>query len=376
MRVLMLNRNDVHEVLGGDTIQMLQTKANLENLGVEIELDTLQNAPSFDGFDLIHVFNWSQLEPILVSTKWNPALNPPIVLSPIFWFHTGHWFDQAASTTPVWKFMVKGLDSRRSRRIYEAWQQLKFRWGTEGRSLHKYLKYPLRLLPNSNTEINHLESTLGVIGRLRDRCSVVPNGIVRSNFDPRPKPSQAFVDQYGVIDFVIQVARIQKAKNQLALIEALFDTSIPLVFVGQPSPYEPDYVNLCYERGRQRGNVFFTGPLPPEDLPGIYALAAVHALPSWRETPGLASLEAAAAGCKIVSTSIGCTREYFGDDAWYCDPGNLKSIRQAVLSALDASPSDRLRNLVLERYTWEAAARKTLDAYYMAKEYRKSKDNI
>jgi glycosyltransferase involved in cell wall biosynthesis len=112
--------------------------------------------------------------------------------------------------------------------------------------------------------------------------------------------------------------------------------------------------------------VHFIGSVPPEELPGIYRLAAVHALPSWRETPGLASLEAAAAGCRIVTTGIGSARDYFGEDAWYCDPPDRASIRTAVVGALAAQPSSRLRRRVLADYTWDAAARATLEAYQAA----------
>jgi glycosyltransferase involved in cell wall biosynthesis len=185
-------------------------------------------------------------------------------------------------------------------------------------------------------------------------------------FDPTPSPNQPFLDKYGLKGYVLQVARIQSAKNQLGLMQALFDIPIPIVFAGQPSPYETDYVNRCYELAQKRGQVYFLGPMSSEELAGIYVLAAVHALPSWRETPGLVSLEAAAAGCRVVSTSIGSAREYFGDHAWYCDPRDPQSIRRAVLHALEAPHSESLRNLVLERYTWEAAAAATLNAYRLA----------
>jgi glycosyltransferase involved in cell wall biosynthesis len=59
-------------------------------------------------------------------------------------------------------------------------------------------------------------------------------------------------------------------------------------------------------------------------------------------------------------------REYFGDHAWYCDPGDVQSIRRAVLAALRASPSATLRSLILARYTWDAAAAATLEAYRLA----------
>ena len=203
-------------------------------------------------------------------------------------------------------------------------------------------------------------------GRLQTRYTVVPNGVVRELFDPLPAPNADFVKEYGLENFVVQVARVQSAKNQLGLLGALSDTSFPIVIIGQPSPYEKEYVACCYEQARRRGNVYFVSPKTPQELAGIYVLAAVHVLPSWRETPGLASLEAAAAGCRIVSTSNGSAREYFGDDAWYCDPRDPDSIRKAVLTALESPPSEKLRRRVLERFTWELAAKSTLDAYHKA----------
>lgn len=366
MRVLMLNRSDAHSVIGGDTIQTIQTKAALERLGVEVQVGTIESMPPLSKFDIVHVFNWQQLEPALNRLQSQQLKELPMVLSPIFWFHVGHWFDRAVSSTWRWKLMRKGLGTARSRIAYEEWQQAKFRWGREGRKLRNLLSRIARLLPNSYMEICHLESVLGLNGSLQPHCTVVPNGVVANLYDPLPSPNKTFYEKYGLEGFALQVGRIQSAKNQLGLIEALFDTSIPIVFVGQSSPYEPDYVTRCYERGQQRGNVYFVGTMSPEELVGIYVLAAVHALPSWRETPGLASLEAAAAGCRIVSTSIGSAYEYFGDKAWYCHPRDQNSIRQAVLDALNSPASEQLRNLVLERYTWDAAAKATLAAYRLA----------
>jgi glycosyltransferase involved in cell wall biosynthesis len=203
------------------------------------------------------------------------------------------------------------------------------------------------------------------LGRIPSaRITIVPNGVKRELFDPRPLPDRSFWEEYGLRDFVLEVARIQEAKNQLGLIEALYDLPVPIVFVGQPSPYETEYADRCYELGKARGNVYFVGTKSPQELAGIYALAGVHVLPSWRETPGLASLEAAAAGCRVVTTGVGSAREYFTDLVWYCDPRNPMTIRRAVTHALETPPSDELRRRVLDRYTWDMAAKATLEAYY------------
>jgi glycosyltransferase involved in cell wall biosynthesis len=101
------------------------------------------------------------------------------------------------------------------------------------------------------------------------------------------------------------------------------------------------------------------------DVGTHYRHARVHAVPSWFETTGLVSLEAAIAGCNIVSTSRGHAREYLGELAWYCDPDSKKSIRSAVLAAWEASEQSALRDRVLDHFTWEHAARATLNGYML-----------
>jgi glycosyltransferase involved in cell wall biosynthesis len=362
----MLNRKDAHTVLGGDTVQMLRTKEALEKLGVQVDTGSVEEPPAEDQYDLLHIFNWQQLEEYLALRGAQRGQLLPIVLSTIFWFYTGHWFDAAARTKPIWKLASGALGPKRARSLYEQWQLAKFRRGAEGQRLRQCLEVPVQFLPNSAIELDHLESVLRLHGELHARCTVVPNAVAREVYDPLPQPSQKLLKKVEAKDFVLQVARIQEAKNQLGLIEALFDLPVPIVFAGQPSPYEQEYVNRCYELAQKRGQVYFLGPISGDDLVSLYTLAAVHALPSWRETPGLASLEAAAAGCRVVTTSVGSTREYFGDLAWYCDPRDAQSIRRAVCAALESPRSDELRKTVLTRYTWDAAAAATLKAYQLA----------
>jgi glycosyltransferase involved in cell wall biosynthesis len=107
----------------------------------------------------------------------------------------------------------------------------------------------------------------------------------------------------------------------------------------------------------------FLGWVEHEFLADLYKNATVHVCPSWYETPGLASLEAGAEGCNIVVTDKGSTREYFGSYAYYCEPDSILSIRAAVVKAYSAPKNNRLKNIILENYTWEKAAEKTVLAY-------------
>ena len=94
-----------------------------------------------------------------------------------------------------------------------------------------------------------------------------------------------------------------------------------------------------------------------------YQAAKVHALPSWFETCGLSSLEAAAMGCNITITEKGFTREYFGDDAFYADPGDTESIFNTVEKASQSVFREELQQNILDKYTWKRAAAITAEAY-------------
>jgi glycosyltransferase involved in cell wall biosynthesis len=69
-------------------------------------------------------------------------------------------------------------------------------------------------------------------------------------------------------------------------------------------------------------------------------------------------------GCNIVITRKGDAFEYFGDDAYYCEPESPDSIFQAVDQAAKNPVRPTLAAKVLNEFTWEIAAKKTQNAYF------------
>jgi glycosyltransferase involved in cell wall biosynthesis len=111
------------------------------------------------------------------------------------------------------------------------------------------------------------------------------------------------------------------------------------------------------------GNVQFYDHLPQPQLIGYFRQAKVHALPSWFETCGLSSLEAAAMGCNIAITGKGFTKDYFGNDAFYCDPGDPGSIFKTIDAAANSEQRKKLQEKIFREFTWQRAAAITLEAY-------------
>ena len=80
------------------------------------------------------------------------------------------------------------------------------------------------------------------------------------------------------------------------------------------------------------------------------------------DTCGLVSLEAALSGTPLVGSTFGHELEYLEGDAWYADPANPISVKNAVLDAVAAGRKHQrpiaMKRKVLERFNWE----RTVDA--------------
>lgn len=220
-------------------------------------------------------------------------------------------------------------------------------WFATTRSLYEAVDM---LLPNSRLEALQIRKDLGVSTPMH----VVPNAVDPEIFALSSDP----LTRSGVVC----VARIEPHKNQLRLIAAMRATGLALTIVGDPNPDHHDYYAACRRAGR--GWVDFVprvehGPAVAE----IYRSASVHVLPSYVETTGLVSLEAALCGCAVVTTDRGYATEYFAELADYCDPEDVRSIRAAVDRAAAREDGSLLRERILDRYTWSRTAEETAAAY-------------
>ena len=157
----------------------------------------------------------------------------------------------------------------------------------------------------------------------------------------------------------MQAGRIEPGKNQAMLCWALRKTDIPIVLIGGTKHW-PSYAELC--RSISGSRLTIIDHMPQHLLASAYASASVHSLTSWMETCGLVSLEAALSGTPLVGSTFGHELEYLEDNAWYADPGDETSIRNAVLAALQAGKQHprpiAMKRKVLERFNWE----RTVDA--------------
>ena len=211
-------------------------------------------------------------------------------------------------------------------------------------------------LPNSDSEMRRVAKDFNFTSY---NYVAVANAVDIHKFKYDEVQIDAEFEKYK--DCVLCVSRIEGRKNQLNVIKACKNLPYKFVFIGKAGANFKKYFERCKEEAGK--NVSFLGQIAHDKLPQFYKLAKVHILASWMETPGLSSLEAAIMRTNIVVTKKGDTEDYFKDFAFYCEPDNLSSIKDAVEKAYNTPFDEKLLIRIKENYKWENTAQQTLDGY-------------
>jgi glycosyltransferase involved in cell wall biosynthesis len=216
------------------------------------------------------------------------------------------------------------------------------------------------IVPNSTSEADILSRVLNLP---REKFIPVMNGF-DAHFAEQHDP-QLFRRRFGIAGpFVLNVANIEPRKNQLNLVRAMRHHQVPLVIIGHIR--DADYAERVLNEGGSM--LHYLGPLKRDDpvRSSAYAASLAFVLPSTFETPGLAALEAAAAGIPIVITGEGSTREYFDSFAHYVDHSDPDDIRRGIDAALSTGPDPRLKAHVCENFTWPIVTMPLGEVYWRA----------
>jgi glycosyltransferase involved in cell wall biosynthesis len=137
--------------------------------------------------------------------------------------------------------------------------------------------------------------------------------------------------------------------------------NIDLVFVGRKSTLRHfEYIYRFNKKLKQKDWIHHL-ELPYEQMPTIYKFAKVCVSASWFETTGLTSLEALFCNTNAVASGERA-KEYLGHYVSYCEPDNIESIQSAIAKEYFA-PRPNVPSEDLKSYTWENAAKQTLEVY-------------
>jgi glycosyltransferase involved in cell wall biosynthesis len=353
MKVLFIVRASYDSNFGGDTVQVNNTAMHLRRKGVSVDICKTDETINYEAYDLIHFFNITRPADMLIHIRKSKK---PYVVSTIYVDYaafdknerkgfSGKLFrlisqNQVEYAKTIGRALVNG------QRIVSP----EYLWRGQKRSIRNIIRKSSCLLPNSASEYRRLSKDY----QLEHKHRIVPNGI-------DPEVFFQAEDEKKENDMVICVARIEGIKNQLNLIRALNDSSFRLYIIGDPAKNQYEYYESCKSEAAK--NIFFISHLSQNELKDYYRRAKVHVLPSWFETTGLSSLEAAAMGCSLVISEGGDTRSYFENNACYCIPSSPDSILEAVEKASKMDASEALKKKIEEEFNWKQTAMKTLEAY-------------
>lgn len=158
-------------------------------------------------------------------------------------------------------------------------------------------------------------------------------------------------------------------KNILRLIQA-YDVvkdkiNHNLLLIG----HVPPNVNLSSDKINKElmNRIFTTGYVPEEHILPLLKNSDLYILPSLYEGFGLPILEAQQAGVPLLCSNAGSIPEVGGQGALYFDPTSTDELANLIVSTLsDSGQRSKLikkGNKNLEKYSWEKAARETMEVY-------------
>ena len=362
MKVLFQSRKTLFSAPGGDTTQLLKTKEYLEKLGIEVDI-SLELEPDLREYDIIHVFNLMRPQDLFLQVRNAKRQGKKIALSTIYGPYTEYEKKARGGMLQVMNQVLSITQIEYLKVIARAILNREFSKGTciyllngHKRLQRKIIKMVDVFLPNSHSEMRRVENDFHLTNL---KYVAIPNAVDVNKFDYDTVEIASENEKYR--DCVLCVSRIEGRKNQLNVVRAAKQLPYKFVFIGKAGANFMKYRKQCEEEGGT--NCEFIGPVDHEQLAQFYKLCKVHVLASWMETPGLSSLEAAVMRSNIVVTKKGDTEDYFGDRAFYCDPDNIDSIREAINRAYDTPFVESLEQKIKMEYKWEDTARETLKGY-------------
>ena len=339
MKVTLASYHTMMMYHGGPMMHLLQIKKHVKKLGIDIELmDIWKSRDDIFNTDLFHL-HASNISLWDLAGYLN-AHKTKFVVTPIF-------FTRRSARTIRNVCKINTIAKKISPAIWSGYS-----------ISHDICNWAHHVLPNTTDEAKLISNGLLVP---KQNITIIPNGVEKRFADA---DSGIFYKKYGIKDFILNVGHIGvMRKHTLSLIRALNKIDHPAVIIGRIFPSKES--DICMAESKKNKNLTIITGIDHESpmLASAYAASSVFALPAMYETPGIAALEAAIAGAKIVITPHGVTKDYFKDMATYVDPYNISSIRNGIESTLNQNSDDKLKTHIITNFLWEKVAELTANIY-------------
>lgn len=350
MRVLIVSDTsewlkDSVPTLGGLERQVYYTAQYLKRNGVHADISNLYFeglwTDDIQSYDIVHIFNTGGPKGALIMlSRLAKAMAKKVIFTPVYW--------------PPSK--LRQILEEHGERVEESAIERQVR-----NAMRTLISLADCIAVNARMEWDATCEDLGIHPDAKP-VFVVPNAIDLDSLD------EIIESPFKGKDYVFCAGRLEWRKNQFGLAKAIKILNkrghrLNLLLAG---------ANVADRRLREvlhealNGvSAAYIGEQPPPVIYGAMASAKVYCQPSFYETPGLASLEAAALGVPLVVGGWGSEPEYFGSLAEYCVPSDPVFIADAIERAIAADPVrwKTLKDFVRKNYNYNVAAEKLLKIY-------------
>ena len=344
-KIIYLVRKDFYTQFGGDTTQVLKTKQFIEKNN-DISIDVINEAETLlkiNDYDILHIWGINAsplLNEIIENAKQN---NKIVIISSIYWNVTDSLFIKYF-IIPILQFKIFAFLE------FFATFFIKY---VQYFIASLFFKDKLCYIPHCK-EFNNYR-----IFSIKNANIIIPNSdeegkLLCENIDLN---YENFKYKFKTVPNAVDIEKLNKKSLSK-------DKHIPIVFAG--AIRNEKYFNALKKLAQKRGNVYFTGKIEEEQLYDLFKRAKVHILPSFRESPGLATLEALMCGCQIVvSNEKYCPIKYYQFDKYgfVCNPYDINSIKNAILEAYNNPKDIKLPEEYFDFYSYENAAEMTYNVY-------------
>jgi glycosyltransferase involved in cell wall biosynthesis len=339
MKICFATHDGVTIAKGGIYVKIMEFRKYYESRGIEVELFEIWNSVNrLKDFNLVHLLPANlAVYSLARNLKFNDI---KFVCEPVFFSnHSNQFLKTISAFDKLARKFAKGVwfDYGFIRDICE-WSEL--------------------VLPNTQTEADRISKGFGI---QESKIRVIQNGVSERFLHGDPN---LFKQKYGLDKFILNVGHIGPyRKNMLRFIKAVENIDIPTVILGRIS--DAGETAEVMKEAEKNKKIHFISDIPNDSplLASAYAACDTFVLPSLFETPGIAALEAALGGAKIVITKYGGTKDYFETYAEYVDPYSVESIRTTIEKSLNKSESGEAKKYIQENFLWEKVAEKTIKTY-------------
>jgi glycosyltransferase involved in cell wall biosynthesis len=215
------------------------------------------------------------------------------------------------------------------------------------------------------------DELIGRWGIQKEKVTVIPNAVDTDFF--KPVLGNKGIEKYAISnDYILFVGQLRSRKGVKYLLQAFAEAKVDMQLVIVGGGPELSALQRAARFLNIEQKVVFTGPVPSDDLPNLYANASFFVLPSVAEGLPLVVLEAMASGLPVVASEVSGIPDAVisGYNGLLVPPKDIRALANAIKilntdHRLRKELASNAREFVERYFSWKIVAKKTLSVYQM-----------